>query len=67
MYILDKVIIDSFWGNKTVTLNFKEDANFLIGVNGSGKTTIINLIAASLNADTLLLSIEFNLRLSILH
>src|SRR5206468_2452428 len=28
-----------------------DDVNFLIGVNGSGKTTIINLIAATLKAD----------------
>ncbi len=45
------VIIDGFWGDKTVKLKFNKDANFLIGVNGSGKTTIINIIAASLNAD----------------
>jgi predicted ATPase len=51
MYKIEKVLIKSFWGDKTVTLNFKEDVNFLIGVNGSGKTTIINLIAASLSAD----------------
>lgn len=51
MYRIDKVVINSFWGDKTVTLKFKKDVNFLIGVNGSGKTTIINLIAATLNAD----------------
>src|SRR5687768_8937683 len=48
---IEKVTIDDFWGDKKVTLNFKEDVNFLIGVNGSGKTTIINLIAAALSAD----------------
>ncbi|MFH7018678.1 AAA family ATPase [Flavobacterium sp. FlaQc-47] len=48
---ISKVSIDGFWGDKTVSLEFNEDINFLIGVNGSGKTTIINLIAASLNAD----------------
>jgi predicted ATP-dependent endonuclease of OLD family len=48
---IKKVVIEGFWGDKTVILNFDEDINFLIGVNGSGKTTIINLIAASLNAD----------------
>ena len=48
---IKKVVIDGFWGDKTVTLDFNDSINFLIGVNGSGKTTIINLIAASLNAD----------------
>lgn len=45
------VKIDGFWGDRSVSLDFTDDINFLIGVNGSGKTTIINLIAASLNAD----------------
>lgn len=48
---IERVKIDNFWGDKTVTLNLKDDVNFLIGVNGSGKTTIINLIAATLKAD----------------
>lgn len=48
---IELVIIENFWGDKTVTLKFNDDVNFLIGVNGSGKTTIINLIAACLNAD----------------
>lgn len=48
---IKKVKIDGFWGDKSVTLDFNDNVNFLIGVNGSGKTTIINLIAASLNAD----------------
>lgn len=51
MNTIEKVVIEEFWGDKKVTLNFKEDVNFLIGVNGSGKTTIINLIAAALSAD----------------
>ena len=48
---IESVIIEDFWGDKTVTLEFNDNINFLIGVNGSGKTTIINLIAACLNAD----------------
>lgn len=51
MHTIDKVVIEEFWGDKKVTLPFKSNVNFLIGVNGSGKTTIINLIAAVLNAD----------------
>ncbi len=48
---IKQVKIWGFWGDKSITLNFNRDINFLIGVNGSGKTTIINLIAATLNAD----------------
>lgn len=48
---IKKVKIDGFWGDKSVKLEFNDNINFLIGVNGSGKTTIINLIAACLNAD----------------
>jgi predicted ATPase len=51
MNVIDKVKIEGFWTDKTVELNLKKDVNFLIGVNGSGKTTIINLIAATLNAN----------------
>lgn len=48
---IEKVKIEDFWGDKTITIKLKDDVNFLIGVNGSGKTTIINLIAATLKAD----------------
>ncbi len=48
---IEKVVISKFWGDKEVNLKFKPDVNFLIGVNGSGKTTVINLIAATLKAD----------------
>lgn len=51
MNSIEKVKIEKFWGDKEVSLSFKPDVNFLIGVNGSGKTTIINLIAATLKAD----------------
>lgn len=48
---IDKVEINGFWGDKKVEINFFPDVNFLIGVNGSGKTTVINIIAAALSAD----------------
>ncbi|NCT76174.1 MAG: AAA family ATPase [Chitinophagaceae bacterium] len=48
---IDKITIEKFWGDKTVSFDLEDDINFLIGVNGSGKTTIINLIAATLKGD----------------
>jgi predicted ATPase len=41
----------SSWSSKDLRIEFHPDVNFLIGTNGSGKTTIINLIAAALTAD----------------
>jgi len=60
MNYIRKVQIDNFWGHKKVVLEFTQNENFLIGVNGSGKTTIINLIASAINADFITLDrIEF--------
>ena len=61
MNFIDKVSIDGFWGSRNFSLNFHDDVNFLIGINGSGKTTAINLIVAVLTADfSTLDSIEFD-------
>lgn len=52
--------VTGFWGDKTICLPLNEDINFLIGSNGSGKTTVINLLSAALKADIrVLYSIQF--------
>ena len=51
MNVIEKVNIKGFWENKHVELIFNENENFLIGVNGSGKTTIISLISAVISGD----------------
>lgn len=49
---LTGVKIHGLWGESVeLTINFDKHLNFLIGKNGTGKTTIINLIAAALTAD----------------
>ena len=51
MNVLHSVEIKGLWGQKAANLILNRDVNFLIGPNGSGKTTIINTIVAALTAD----------------
>lgn len=53
MNILKSISIQGLWGNESseIKFNFDQNFNFLIGQNGTGKTTIINLVAAALQAD----------------
>ncbi|MEM7730755.1 MAG: AAA family ATPase, partial [Pseudomonadota bacterium] len=61
MNYIESVEIEGFWGRKNVSLNLNPDLNFLIGPNGSGKTTIINLVSAVLRADIpALYSVQFD-------
>ena len=46
-----RVTIKGLWGFKDIGITFFPDVTFLIGVNGSGKTTVVNLLAATLQVD----------------
>ena len=48
--IVKELKIAGIWGRQ-LRLSLNRDVNFLIGVNGSGKTTVINLLAAVLKCD----------------
>lgn len=51
MNFIDKVTVDEFWGEHSLEFDFNDDVNFIIGINGSGKTTVINMIVAALTAN----------------
>lgn len=68
MLLLDKVEIKGLWGEKNIVINLKKNYNFLIGDNGTGKTTVINIIVSILKLDLTKLWLtnftEVNLQLS---
>jgi len=48
MKYLKKIEIKNLWGKYDIEWNLNEDINILAGINGSGKTTILDLIAGTL-------------------
>ncbi len=40
--------IKKLWNKYDIEWNLNEDVNILAGINGSGKTTILNLIAGTI-------------------
>ncbi len=55
MYRLKSVKITGFWGEHVVKTQINKDVNIFIGKNGTGKTTLINLLQAALTVDLELL------------
>lgn len=54
------VSIEKLWGVKNISTELFDDVNIFIGVNGSSKTTFLNLMEAAILSDiTTLGSIEF--------
>jgi predicted ATP-dependent endonuclease of OLD family len=54
--IIKDVEVEGFWGSKKATVSFFTDVTIFIGLNGTGKTTFINLISAILTVDLFQLS-----------
>jgi ABC-type lipoprotein export system ATPase subunit len=51
-YYLHKAVISGLWGTrKALHIPLDRKVNFIIGKNGTGKTTVINILAAALTAD----------------
>src|SRR5690554_4247713 len=51
MYKLKDIEIRGFWGQHTVKTSFHNDVNIFIGLNGTGKTTFMNIMQAVLAVD----------------
>lgn len=51
MYKIHSVQIDNFWHRFNASCQFNEDVNIIIGRNGTGKTTFMNILHAVLSVD----------------
>ena len=51
MYTVREVKIDNFWHRLDAKCTFNDDVNIIIGRNGTGKTTFMNMLHAALTVD----------------
>lgn len=51
MFIIEKVEINGFWHRFDASCNFNDDVNIIIGKNGTGKTTFMNILHSVLTVD----------------
>lgn len=51
MYKLESIEISGFWGKYKASCNFNQDVNIIIGKNGTGKTTFMNILHAVFSVD----------------
>lgn len=52
MYKIKSVEIKGFWHTKEITASFDNEVNIIIGRNGTGKTTFMNILQSILSVDT---------------
>ena len=50
-YFIESFKIKKLWGHRDIDRTFHKDVNILIGPNGSGKTTILNILHSILSGD----------------
>ena len=59
-YLIESFKITKLWGYRDIDLTFNRGVNILIGTNGSGKTTVLNLLHSILTVDiSKLLEVNF--------
>lgn len=51
MYLISEVEISNFWNRLNAKCRFNPDVNIIIGRNGTGKTTFMNILHAALSVD----------------
>ncbi len=51
MFKIQQVEITGFWGSKKVNATFNDSVNIIIGQNGTGKTTFMNILQSILTVD----------------
>ncbi|TCN90540.1 AAA family ATPase [Shewanella fodinae] len=51
MFKIEQVAIDGFWYRFNTHCEFNKNVNIIIGRNGSGKTTFMNILHAILKVD----------------
>lgn len=59
LYRIHSLDIQDLWGYKRIQLRFHPDVTIVIGENGTGKTTILNVLRGILTADRSLFSYRF--------
>lgn len=52
MFKLKSIEVNGFWQTKKASAQFRDDVNIIIGKNGTGKTTFMNIAHAVLTVDT---------------
>lgn len=56
LYYVDGISVRSLWGYRDIRIDFDARVNIIVGPNASGKTTILNMLKHTLDADIVKLS-----------